>query len=348
MLAALKNAIGAAPDLLLRDGLFLNGKRNRLGRDAYLSRLDFYLDDRHLRNRRFFGKVPRNAPEHRVEERRPCTGGEELLFRFPSSYQPFNPAMVAEVAAFKRNRDGYLLLRRHEERRPRSLVLCVHGFQMGEPARAKRLFRMQRLFDLGLDVGLFIQPHHWKRADHPQNPFAQMFINPHDVPLTIEALGQAVHDLRSTYLLLEALGYERIALVGASLGGYVCALHAVCDGSPDFAFVAVPALRLDHALTPRRLKLGFRIDEEVRSKTSQALQLVAPANYKPTMSVDDIGVVYHEGDRIADAAYTREWIERWRIPHRTALKGGHWAVFDRKARGRAWYAWLKRYDYIAK
>lgn len=347
MLAGLLNLIGAAPDLLLRDGLLLDGRRNRLPRDAYLARLLPYEDGRHRRDRAFFARMPRQAPEHRVVERRPFGGGEELLFCYPSSYAPFNPAMTAELAAFERNREGYLFLFRHEARRPRPLVLCVHGFQMGDPEQAKRLFRIPRLFGLELDVALFIQPHHWRRAEHPRNPFRQAFINPHDVPLTIEALGQSVHDLRASYLLLEELGYARIALVGASLGGYACALYATVDDSASSVFVAVPALRLDRPLTPRRMKLGFPIDEEVRRATSRALELVAPANYTPAMSVDDICVVYHEGDRIADAAYTREWIERWMIPHRTALRGGHWAVFDRRARGRAWYGWLKQSGYVS-
>lgn len=347
VLAGLKNLIGAAPDLLLRDGLLLDGRRNRLSRREYLSRLELYGDDRSLRERRFFENLPRSAPEHRVESRRPFEGGEELLFRYASSYVPFHPAMAAEVAAFERNRQGYLFLFRHDERRPRPLVLCAHGFQMGEPEQAKRLFRIQTLFGLGVDVALFIQPHHWRRADHPRNPLRQTFIHPHDVPLTIEAVGQALHDLRSSYLLLERLGHARIALVGASLGGYACALHATADDSAECAFVAVPALRLNRTLTPRRWKLGFPIDDEVREKTRRALELVAPASYAPKMAAKDICVVYHEADRIADADYTREWIARWGIENQTALHGGHWAAFDRKARGRAWYAWLRRYGYIA-
>lgn len=344
--AELQNLLGTTPDLLLRNGLLLDGRRNRLARDEYMSRLDFYVDEGHRRERRFFARVPQTAPGHGVEHHRPHGAGEELLFRFTSSYETFNPAMAAELSAFERNRDGYVFLFRHDAHHARNLVLCVHGFQMGEPERVKQLFRVQTLFDLGLDVALFIQPHHWRRADHSRNPFKQTFINPHDVPLTIEALGQAVHDLRSSYLLLESLGYSRIALVGASLGGYACALHAVVDDSPDCMYVAVPALRMDYTLTPRRAKLGFPIDDEVRTATTRALELVAPANYAPKMSVDDICVVYHEADRIADAAYTREWIDRWRISHQIALNGGHWAVFDRKARGRAWYAWLERHGYI--
>lgn len=344
-LAALKNWIGAAPDLLVRDGLLLDGRRNRLARDAYLSRLEFYLQDRFQSELRFFEGLPQSAPAYHVDERQPRPWGEELLLRFPSRCCAVNPALTDAVAAFERNRDGYLFLFRHDER-PRPLVLCVHGFQMGDPERAKRMFRVERLLALGVDVALFIQPHHWRRADRPRNPLRQAFINPHDVPLTIEALGQSVHDLRSSYLLLESLGYRRVALVGASLGGYVCALHAAVDDSAACVFVAVPSLRLDRTLTPRRRKLGFPIDEELRDKTRRALRIVAPATYAPVMSVDDLCVVYHEGDRIADAAYTREWIDRWRIPHRVALHGGHWAFFDRKARGRAFYAWLARYGFI--
>ena len=233
VLAGLKNLIGVAPDLLLRDGLLLDGRRNRLSRDAYL------VAARVLRGRAASTGAQRSSrgcPRQRARASRRgvaarSAGARSCCFRYPSSYRPFNPAMTAEVAAFERNREGYLFLFRHEARRPRPLVLCVHGFQMGDPEQAKRLFRIQRLFGLELDVALFIQPHHWRRAEHPRNPFRQAFINPHDVPLTIEALGQALHDLRASYLLLEELGYERIALVGASLGGYACALYATVDDS---------------------------------------------------------------------------------------------------------------------
>lgn len=345
MLARLQNRIGGLPDLLLRDGLLVDGKRNRLPRDAYLKRLSFYADERLRRDRSFFAALPGEAPERAVVSERAFLGGEELLLRYPSAYEALNPAMRDAVAAYARNRDGYLFLWRHDARRPRPLVLCVHGFQMGEPRQAMNLFRVAKLFGAGLDVALFIQPHHWRRSDHPRNPFGQTFINPHDVPLTIEALGQAVCDLRSAYLLLEDLGYARIGLIGASLGGYVNALYAAAGPAPAFVFAAVPALRLDRTLAPRAHKLGFRIDGELRRTTREALRVAAPAEYMPRMSVGDIGVVYHAGDKIADVGYTREWVARWNIQNVTVLDGGHWAVFDGKARGRAWYAWLDRYGF---
>jgi hypothetical protein len=346
MFERLLNQIGGVPDRLLREALSLDGRRNSLSRDAYLARLEFYLDERFQRERRFFEGLPRSAPHYEVETSKAFGDGEELLIRYPSGYQPVNPALRDQVASFVPNRDGYLFLWRHDKKAPRPLVLCVHGFQMGNPERAMELFKVEKLFRSGVDVALFIQPHHWRRAEHPDNPFAQRFINPQDVPLTIEALGQALHDLRSSYRLLESLGYEKIGLIGASLGGYVCALHAVVDASPACVFVAVPALRLDRALNPRQRKLGFLINADVVRATRQALRIVAPVHYQPRMAVTDIRVVYHAGDGIADADYTREWIKAWNIPDVTVLNGGHWAVFDRKARGRAWYGWLAKYGFL--
>lgn len=345
MLERLQNRIGGLPDLLLRDGLLLDGKRNRLTRDAYLERLSFYADASLRENRRFFQGMPTAAPTRTVMAERPFHGGEELLFRYPSAYTAVNPALRDEVFTYRQNRDGYLFLWRHDARRPRPLVLCVHGFQMGEPRRAMELFRVAKLFRGGLDVALFVQPHHWRRAAQPRNPFAQNFINPHNVPLTIEALGQAVWDLRSACRLLEDLGYADIGLIGASLGGYVSALYAALDASPAFVFVAVPALRLDRTLQPRAHKLGFRVDDRLRGLTREALRVVAAAEYTPRIPAENIGVVYHAGDRLTDVEYTREWVARWRIPSVTALNGGHWAVFDGKARGRAWYAWLNRFGF---
>jgi pimeloyl-ACP methyl ester carboxylesterase len=346
MLEKLLDRIGGIPDRLVRDGLLVDGRKNRLSRDAYAARLEFYLADQFQRERQFFAAQPRSAPAARVQSRQPFSGGEEILLRFPSAYEPVNPAMREAVASYARNRDAYLYLWRHDERAPRPLVLCVHGFQMGQRERAMDLFKVKKLFHSGLDVALFVQPHHGPRAAHPDNPFRQSFINPHDVPLTIEALGQAVHDLASSYRLLEDLGYSKIGLIGASLGGYACALFAALDDSPACIFVAVPSLRLDRFLTPRRFKLGFRVDADLRRMTREALQIVAPVHYRPRMAVKDIAVVYHAGDRIADVDYTREWIQGWQIPNVTVLHGGHWAVFDGKARGRAWYEWLRRYEFL--
>jgi pimeloyl-ACP methyl ester carboxylesterase len=345
-LAELQNTLGGVPDLLLRDGLLVDGQQSPLGRDAYLARLAFYGDERLITERRFFAGLPVKAPGHAIARRRAYHDGEELLYKWPSGYEALNPALAADVASYVNNRDAYLFHWRHAGGAPRPLVLCVHGFQMGEPKRAMALFRTEKLYQSGLDVALFVQPHHGLRAHPRDNAFRQHFINPHDVPLTIENLRQMVHDLRAAYLLLEAQGYTKIGLIGASLGGYACALYAAADASPACAFTAVPALRLNRTLVPRPWKFRFPVDAELARATERALEIAAPVNYAPRLAASDIAVVYHAGDRIADVEYTREWIAGWRIPNVTVLQGGHWAVFDGKARGRAWYAWLTHYAFF--
>jgi hypothetical protein len=59
-----------------------------------------------------------------------------------------------------------------------------------------------------------------------------------------------------------------------------------------------------------------------------------------------MAVVYHCGDKINDAMPTEAWTHLWKLPHVTALTGGHWIVFDGKARGRAWYEWLKTHQFL--
>lgn len=346
MLTNLKNLAGSVPDRIMRDGLLIDGQTCRLVRAAYESRLAFYADEGLIRERRFFAALPERAPGVRTVHTRNYFDGQEMLYKYPSSYAAINPALRDEVHSYAHNRDGYVFLWRHDAARPRPLVLCVHGFQMGEPARAQRLFRIGKLFKSGLDVALFVLPHHGHRAAKLDTAFHQHFINPHNVPLTIEALGQTVHDLRAAYLLLESLGYEKIALIGASMGGYGCALLATADASPACTFVAVPALRLNRTLVPRGWKFRFPVDAGLARLTERALEIAAPVNYVPRMRPEDIAVVYHAGDRIAEVAYTQEWVAGWKIPNVTVLQGGHWAVFDGKARGRAWYAWLAKYGFL--
>lgn len=354
MLERAQNVVGGIPDLIMRDGLLFDGKKNALGRDEYLERLAYY--DRYGRgpSPRFFAPMPTTPPTHRVLGTRsfqvdgPAINaqGEQVLITYPSGYEVKQPALEPTVAAYPENKDCYTLLWQHDARKPRPLVLCVHGFQMGTPKRAMSLFKVQKLFAMGLDVALFFLPHHWKRAPNPKDVRKQNFINPHDVPLTIEALGQTTHDLRSTTLLLTELGFEKQALIGASLGGYAVSLYSLIDDSPDCIFAVVPAVRFDQTLQPRGWKLGFRVDDEVREKTTRALHVVAPASYTPKMNVDNIGVVFHQGDRLTGATYVQEWVERWGIKNVTSIPGGHWATFDSKARGKAWYGWLERYGFV--
>jgi hypothetical protein len=339
----LLNQVGAIPDRLVGLGFRAERKTRDVARDDYLEELAFYA---RLANAggEFF-TLPTAAPAFTTVSTRPFDDGEQVTLRYASSYRPRHPAVAARLDAHANNRDGYLLLWRHpraDGAPPRPLVLCVHGFRMGHPKRAMAMFRIRRLYAMGMDVALFIQPHHWKRASHRVR---QHFVNAEDVPLTIENVGQQVYDLHSCWLGLVAMGYSRIGLIGGSLGGLAVTLYATLNAAPAFIFSVVPVIRFDAWLDPAKSTLPFGRDNLVREQTFRALDLIDPTPRTPRIDLDHLAVVYHTGDKINEAGDTRRWAERWQVRHVTALPGGHWVVFDGKARGRAWYGWLEKHGF---
>lgn len=345
MKEAILNQVGAFPDRLINLAFRAESKIRNISRESYLEELEFYQKSLFRGDRKFL-TLPQTPPRFSTLSSKPYWGGEEVLLQYPSRYQPRNPLVAPRFLAYSENRSGYLFLWRHSsdeaQARQRPLVLCVHGFRMGKPERAMAMFKVQKLFQMGMDVALFIQPHHWKRAS---SNFRQQFFNAEDVPLTLENVGQQIHDLHSCYLGLKAMGYARIGMIGGSLGGMAVTLYATLSDDPAFIFAVVPAIRVDVHLDPAKSKLPFRTDEILRTQTFRALDLIDPAFYSCKMDLKHVGVVYHKGDKINDARATEKWIDAWKLQNVTALSGGHWIVFDNKARGKAWYGWLRQHGF---
>lgn len=341
----LVNELGSLPDRLMNIGFRAERRRRAVDADCWREELAFY-DQADFRAGKAFFQDPAAAPPLTLLARRPWGGdGEERLYTYPSRYVPRQLSVRPRLFAHTANRTGYLFLwRHHAQAQPRPLVLCVHGFRMGRPARAMAMFRVQRLYAMGMDVALFIQPHHWRRASPG---LRQDFIIGEDLPLTLENFGQQQHDLQSCLLALQDLGYPRIGLVGGSLGGLAVTLLATRTAAPAFVFSVVPAIRLDTHLDPAHARLPFAVDEDMRRAAFRALDLVDPCFYQPRLDLDHLAVVYHKGDRINDAAATAQWVRAWQVRHVTALAGGHWLVLDRKARGAAWYGWLAAHGFCA-
>jgi len=52
---------------------------------------------------------------------------------------------------------------------------------LGDPDQAEAMFKVKTLFDMGLNLALFITPFHWKRA--PADKFRRgMFLQPYCCP----------------------------------------------------------------------------------------------------------------------------------------------------------------------
>jgi pimeloyl-ACP methyl ester carboxylesterase len=337
----LLNLAGGLPDLLMKRVPGFLVEKNRLPRDEYLERLAFY--GRAGEDGAGLLRLPADAPEAEVTGSRPFLTGRAEIIRYPSRYRPLNPELQRDLDLHPENASGWLHLWRHEPEGQRPLALCVHGFRMGLPRRAEAMFRVKRLFELGLDTALCVLPLHWRRAPDPRKLY---FLNPANLPLAVECFGQSIHDLHSAVLLLNGMGYGRIGVIGASLGGYVSALYATTAATADFIFMVVPAFDLWSTLKPRADLLGFPVDEEVTELSRKALDLASPLKKTPIFDPARISVVAHGGDRLCEVGHTRAWIEKAGVSNYVEVVGGHWLYFDHNARGDAWYGWLGKMGYV--
>ena len=342
----LMNKLGAAPDWLMSQAFLLERQPRHVSRQDYLAELDFYLQP-DFHNKKGFFQYPQQSPALAIVSQKSYGEGMQTLYRYPSGHQPHHLAVAERLDQHVANRDGYLLLWQHEshDNRPRPpLVICVHGYRMGHPRRAQAMFRINRLFDMGLDVALFIQPHHWRRASPG---LRQNFFTGEDIPLTIENVAQQQHDLRSCHLALKDMGYQKTGFIGGSLGGLAVILYAAHHADQDFVFSVVPAIRMDGHLDPARTRLSFGKNADVRQKTFRVLDLIDPSFYQCRMDLAHFGVVYHQGDRINDARFTQQWVRDWQVRHVWSIPGGHWLVFGNNDRGRAWYGWLQQHNFVS-
>lgn len=323
------------PDFLL--------EKNTEPYERYLEKLEFYAGDQWRPSRKSFFNIPETSPPSEVINTRPYQSGTNEIRSFPSRYEVRNPAVSEEFNQYLSNLTGYLHLWRHETEGPRPLVLCLHGFMMGDSHRAERMFRIKSLFAGGVDVGLYVAPFHARRLGRGGR---QHILDPANIPLTLEAFGQNIHDLHSTVLLLKELGYTKVGLIGASLGGFTCALYATFNAPVDFMFMVVPAVSFSSLLKPRDSRFSFKVDSDIVSRSEEALEIISPRAYCPGFDPEKICVVAHAGDRLCEPRFTRELVEKWSIPNFVEVIGGHWLYFDRSVRGDTWYGWLKRMGYL--
>ncbi len=339
----LYNFVGGLPDLFTTKFPDFMLEKCAYSRDEYLQRIAYYRD-RFVRGAEPFLVIPDRAPEHEVIAERPYQDGICRTLAYPSRYPVRNPSVEEPFRRNTANLTGYLHLWRHPGTDEHPLVLCIHGFSMGHPVRARRMFKIKTLYRLGLDVALYTLPYHWRRASGAGLP--RDIFRPHDLALAVETWAQNIHDLHSANLLLREMGYRRIGSVGASLGGYTEALYAVVDAPLDFMFMTVPAVDLSQQLMPRKSLFRFKLDTEIIDVSREVLGLITPLRYRPAFDTAKMCVVAHQGDRICPIEHTRELVQGWFIANYTEVVGGHWAYLDRDVRGRTWYGWLAQKGYI--
>ncbi len=333
----------------LVDGLFLavprllmpfKPRRHVLDRPAYEQAIDFYIKNGFTASPESFFRLAEAPPAYQRVTERPYHDGKYQVWSYPTGYTPRNPLIRDLYLAHTNNQTGYLIRWTHGDF-PRDTVLCLHGYMLGEPRQAERMFNIKKLFSQGLDAALFITPFHWRRAPGAKADRG-IFLQPENAAMTAECLGQTMHDLSAVLHILKDLGAKQTGLIGASLGGYNAALYACLSDEPAFAAMMVPAVNFSAPFGPDAAKLPYPVDDKLADKIREVWDFHSPLYMRPRLPAENILVIASRGDKLCPFTYTRKLCDRWQLSHCHFLTGGHWLIFNNRRRGKTWYQFLER------
>ena len=320
--------------------------KREIDRGTYEQQVDFYFDRGYVDQPETFFQFTEQLPEYSVASEIPFQNGVCREIVFPSHYIPRNSMIADPFLSFPENKNARLIHWAHGDAGRKTLV-CLHGYMLGDPAQAEKMFKVKTLFQQGLDVVLFITPFHWKRA--PAEKLRRgIFLQPDDVVMTCECFGQAMHDLAQSIDILKDMGAGDIGLLGASLGGYNAALFACLTDRIAFAALMVPAVKFSGDFSPESARLPFHVDDAFQKRLNRVWTLHSPLNFYPKIPKNRILVVASRGDKLCPFVHIRDLCEKWGWPRHVFLTGGHWLVVNAGERGRAWYRFLAEMGFIER
>jgi pimeloyl-ACP methyl ester carboxylesterase len=204
-------------------------------------------------------------------------------------------------------------------RRPRPVVILVHGYRGGRYCFEQQIFPVRWMMQRGFDVALIVLPCHAIRDPRggPSFPGA-------DPRVTVEGCRQSVHDIRGLAAFLRGRGAPSVGVMGMSLGGYLTALVATVEHDLAFAIPMIPVASFaDFARDHGRLGDGddARAAEEYRAY-DDALQAVAPLARSSRLPPERVLVLAADHDRIAPTAHAERLAAHFRA-RLVTFPGGH-------------------------
>jgi dienelactone hydrolase len=203
----------------------------------------------------------------------------------------------------------------------RPVAILIHGYMGGHHRFEQRVWPVEWLGKLGLDVALFVLPFHGMRADPTRRrppPFPGS-----DPRMTNEGFRQTVADLGDFAHWLRARGHAAVGIMGMSLGGYTTALFATVDPKLAFAVPIIPLASLaDFARDQRRLGSTPEQTALQHQALDRVYRLISPLYRAPAIPSERVLVIGAKADRITPLAHAQRIARHFGAPLETWL-GGH-------------------------
>jgi pimeloyl-ACP methyl ester carboxylesterase len=244
-----------------------------------------------------------------------------------SDYEPALPELASRYLGMRHNHVAAARL--FVSSRARPIAVLLHGYMMGDYRLEQRIWPVQWLVELGLDVALFVLPFHGVRCDpaHRGPPPFPGF----DPRLTNEGFFQAIGDLRDFLLWLRLQGHPKLGLMGMSLGAYTTALCCTIDRHIDFAVPVIPLASLaDFAREQGHLGGAVEQIAAQHAALERFHEIVSPLARKPELPGERMLVIAGKYDRITPVSHAQRLARHFKAPLLT-WPGGHVLQFGRAA-----------------
>jgi dienelactone hydrolase len=236
-------------------------------------------------------------------------------FTFPSPHRALSTAFEAQLATTPENATVHGRLYTAEGVPPRSAVVVVHGFAARSLDSVARFLPAELMASRGIAAALVMLPYHGPRTPAAARFSGELFMSG-DVARTFEAVLQAVADLRATVAWLQdALGIERVGLIGGSLGGYLATLTAAVEPRLAVLFAIAPPVRITESIDivplGRYARAGLERQRMPREVMHRLQDLVDPSCLRPALPVERMCFIAGRNDLFVPALHMQRLVERW-------------------------------------
>lgn len=298
-----------------------------LGHGERLSRLasvtELYDRAEHFGDPNAFFPAP-DAVDPRLARVRRIAGGEVLDATWASGFMTHGGEIAPRYLGHLANRTAAARLFLHDGP-ARPAVLLIHGYRCGQWSLEERVWPIEWLFELGLDVVIPVLPFHAVRAHRSG---AAMFPSS-DPRMTVEGFRQSVHDLRALMDFLRGRGAPAVGAMGMSLGGYTTSLLATVDEKLDFAVPMIPLASIADLARAGGRFVGNGEEQQLQFEGLEAaLRVVSPLARPSRIDGDRVLILAAAGDRITPPSHAR-WLSAHFNAPLTTFHGGHLLQFGR-------------------
>lgn len=239
--------------------------------------------------------------------------GEILRIKFPSTFEAINPVYRASYWLRHVHQNVPMELWKHEGA-ARPTIVALHGYNGSMYAINRYAFSVQALYNAGCNVCLVKLPFH--RAK-PRDRADVINVFGHGPAYTNEVMANAVYDVRAaiSYLLDNQIA-SKVALTGASFGGFVSALVASVDGRLAAAILLEPLVNLPDVLLEwfplKNLFEQIQAEENISNEEFRHIYACSIAlTYQPAIAKEKLLISSGMYDGIAAPRYVKLLAQHW-------------------------------------